>query len=159
MHRKVTGTATYATSDDAEKTGYFKLPQMPQSTSDFPTPFGSESYADADEMPEGLIVDDKTKKRLLRQLMFAFDNYQEPEIIEMSKKILKMPSQLSKLLKLTTIAEEIEAAAEEGGGFDEYLYDALRSTRSQIRMYGKDVEFYDDDGKNIERTFWPWEKR
>ena len=159
-----TNTCLYADVNDGEKTGYFQLPQM-GNTNDVPDSRGVRSYEDNyNEMPDDLPIDDATKKRLFRQLLFAFDNYQEPEIIQISQKILKMPAQLKKLLQLTIRAEKIEAAAEEGGGFDEYLYDALRSTRSEIRMYGKDAEFYDDDGKDIrgtdkDRFFWPWERK
>lgn len=157
-------THLFADLDDTEKTGYFQLPQR-DNQGDYPFPLLSRSYEDTyTELPEDLSIDDAMKKRLCRQLLFAFDNYQEPEIIQMSQKILKMPAQLKKLLQLTNRAEEIEAAAEEGGGFDEYLYDALRSTRSEIRMYGKDVDFFDDDGKDIRGTdkdgfHWPWERK
>lgn len=75
--------------------------------------------------------------------------FQTWEVSLMSDKIQKMPSQLKKLLELTIRAEKIEEAAEENEGFDEYLYDALRVTRSEIRMYGKDVDFYDIDGNDL----------
>ena len=163
IHHRRTQTGLNAVTEEYEKTGYFRLPKIDSSTR-YPSPFDSGSYDDTDDMmPDVVPIDSETKRRLLRQLMFAFDNYREPEIIDMSKRLFKMPSQLKKLLQLTTIAEEIEAAAEAGGGFDEYLYDALRSTRSEIRMYGKDAEFFDEEGRDIrgtdqEYSFWPWER-
>ena len=159
-----TDTCLFADADDGEKGGYFQLPNL-DNTEDVLYSRSLRSFEDNyNEMPDDLPVDDAMKKRLFRQLLFAFDNYQEPEIIQICQKILKMPAQLKKLLQLTTRAEEIEAAAEEGGGFDEYLYDALRSTRSEIRMYGKDAEFYDEEGNDIrgmdkDRFLWPWESK
>ena len=159
-----TDTCLFADVDDGEKSGYFQLPKL-DNIEDVRYSRSLRSFEDNyNEMPDNLPVDDAMKKRLFRQLLFAFDNYQEPEIIQICQKILKMPAQLKKLLQLTTRAEEIEAAAEEGGGFDEYLYDALRSTRSEIRMYGKDAEFYDEEGNDIrgmdkDRFLWPWESK
>jgi hypothetical protein len=153
-----------AKPNDAELTGYFQLPEI-DSSSAYTSREYITSYEDDNDPginPEK--IDEATKRRLYRQLLFAFDNYQESEIMEMCKKILQMPSQLSKILQLTIRAEDIEAAAEKGGGFDEYLYDALRTTRSEIRMYGKDVEFFDDEGKDIRGSssgpsFWPWGRK
>lgn len=78
----------------------------------------------------------------------------------MTAMILKMPFQLSKLLQLMRIAEDIESIAEKNGGFDEYMYDALRTVRSQIRMYGKDAELGEDYQAALRkgRFIWPWEK-
>ena len=150
--------------DDAELTGYFQLPEI-DSSSAYTSREYSSSYEDNDGPAlNSEKIDEITKKRLYRQLLFAFDNYQESEIMDMSVKILQMPSQLSKILQLTIKAESIEAAAEKAGGFDEYLYDALRTTRSEIRMYGKDVEFFDDDGNDLRGfpsapSFWPWNRK
>lgn len=153
-----------AKPDDAELTGYFQLPEI-DSSSAYKSREKLRPYEDdEDTASDSEKVDEATKRRLYRQLLFAFDNYQEFEIMKMSKKILLMPSQLAKLIQLTIRAEDIEAAAEKGGGFDEYLYDALRTTRSEIRMYGKDVEFFDDEGKDLRGLpsgppFWPWGRR
>lgn len=159
-----TSICLQAKPDDAELTGYFQLPEI-DSISANKSREQLRPYEDnEDAASDSEKVDEATKRRLYRQLQFAFDNYQEFEIMQMSKKILLMPSQLSKIIQLTIRAEDIEAAAEKGGGFDEYLYDALRTTRSEIRMYGKDVEFFDDEGNDLRGLpsgppFWPWGRR
>lgn len=159
-----TSNCLQAKPNDAELTGYFQLPEI-DSSSAYSSGEYVRSYEDnTDPARDSQEIDEATKRRLYRQLLFAFDNYQESEIMEMSKKILQMPSQLAKILQLTIRAEDIEAAAEKGGGFDEYLYDALRTTRSEIRMYGKDVEFFDDEGKDLRGissgpSFWPWGRK
>lgn len=127
-----------------ENTGFFRLPERGNAGNNevsFPE-------IDYEGEQEDLPADDLTKNRVYRQLLFAFDNYQEWEIREMNQKIQKMPLQFQKLLLLTVTAEQIEAAAEKEGGFDEYLYDSLRTCRSSIRMWGKDAEFFDMDGND-----------
>ena len=149
-----------AATEDPEKTGYFRLPESSSGNS-FQNPLNTELFDEVyDEIERSVQIDNPTIERLYRQLLFAFDNYQESEVKQMTSLILKMPFQLSKLLQLMKIAEDIESSAEKNGGFDDYMYDALRTVRSQIRMYGKDAELGEDYqaafGKG--RFIWPWEK-
>jgi hypothetical protein len=78
---------------------------------------------------------------------------------------------VQRLLALTDDAEEIERAAEArarqpGAGLED-LYDAMRTVRSRVRMYGKDGELYlsppgdgdDGAGRQEQATFrWPWQQ-
>ena len=149
-----------AATEDPEKTGYFRLPESSSGESS-QNPLNTESYDEVyDEIERSVQIDNPTTERLYRQLLFAFDNYQESEVKQMTAMILKMPFQLSKLLQLMRIAEDIESIAEKNGGFDEYMYDALRTVRSQIRMYGKDAELGEDYQAALRkgRFIWPWEK-
>ena len=149
-----------AAKEDPEKTGFFRLPEVSRVEGSL-RPVDMESFNQLDdEIERSVQLDNLTTERLYRQLLFAFDNYQEIEIKQMTSKILKMPFQLSKLLQLMTIAEDIENSAEQNGGFDEYMYDALRTVRSQIRMYGKDAELGEDYqvAPVKGRFIWPWER-
>ena len=149
----------HATTADSEMTGFFRLPESSRIEGPL-RPIDMVLYNEFDEIERSVVIDNPTLERLYRQLLFAFDNYQESEIKQMTSMILKMPFQLSKLLQLMRIAEGIERTAEQNGGFDEYMYDALRTVRSQMRMYGKDAELGEDyqvaSGKS--RFIWPWER-
>jgi hypothetical protein len=139
-----------------ENTGFFRLPEKGNSSNNEKS-FPEIGYDDG--IQEDITIDDLTKNRVYRQLLFAFDNYQGWEIKEMNQKLQNMPLQFQKLLLLTVTAEQIEAAAEKEGGFDEYLYDSLRTCRSSIRMWGKDAEFFDMDGndkRGLEKPFFSW---
>lgn len=65
-----------------------------------------------------------------------------------------------KLKQLTIIAEEIEEEASNDMTTTttmEYLYDNMRTTRSQIRMYSKSL-FYNDNNNNRDRSFFDFFK-
>ena len=149
--------------------GYFKLSEAGKTTKDF-TP------SEEQELPSS---SSNLKDRVLRQLVNAFDNLPEWEVEIMYRK-LTAPSSSSqssidrsyivgRLVDLTKIAEDIEDEAERRGGSNiEDLSDNIRTIRSQLRMYGKDADFYDDQGERVEynsalsRAFrdmkWPWAK-
>lgn len=149
-----------AATEDPEKTGFFRLPEVSRVEGSL-RPTDMESFNELDdEIERSVQLDNLTTERLYRQLLFAFDNYQESEIKQITSMILKMPFQLSKLLQLMKVAEDIEKSAEQNGGFDEYMYDALRTVRSQIRMYGKDAELGEDYqvAPVKGRIIWPWER-
>ena len=149
-----------AATEDPENTGFFRLPEVSRGKGSLRS-IDMESFNELDdEIERSVQLDNLTTGRLYRQLLFAFDNYQESEIKQMTSMILKMPFQLSKLLQLMKIAEDIENSAEQNGGFDEYMYDALRTVRSQIRMYGKDAELGEDyQVAPVKKRFiWPWER-
>lgn len=66
-----------------------------------------------------------------------------------------------KLKQLTIIAEEIEEEASNDMTTTttmEYLYDNMRTTRSQIRMYSKSLFYNDNNNNNKERSFFDFLK-
>eukprot|EP00607_Mallomonas_marina_P002022 CAMPEP_0182429268 /NCGR_PEP_ID=MMETSP1167-20130531/25642_1 /TAXON_ID=2988 /ORGANISM="Mallomonas Sp, Strain CCMP3275" /LENGTH=158 /DNA_ID=CAMNT_0024612685 /DNA_START=198 /DNA_END=674 /DNA_ORIENTATION=+ len=141
---------------------------------------GAEPYLGISDESNGLLRsqnnDEEIKPRVLRQMEYAFDNYQIFEIHDMHRRLWLAGEKsseaqyvCSQLMQLTIQAEEIEAEAErrqKNGSSNnnsygmEDLADAMRVIRSSIRMYGKDAEFCSDDGVyNPTPDFkWPWQK-
>ena len=150
------------TADNDSSTGYFRLPNE-ESSQDLDNYFLDDGENNMQSKQKPTNVDDDTRKSILRQLEFAFDNYQPWEVIEMSEKLYKMPEQFTKIRELCLRLDSLEAIAETQG-WSENMVDVLRSTRSEIRMYGKDTEFYDFEGNrkespSIQIPFWPFGKR
>ena len=150
--------------DDSSSTGYFRLPNDENNQDVFPLDnYFLEKDGQGKQSKQNDVNDATTRQSVLRQLEFAFDNYQPWEVIEMSEKLYKMPEQFSKIRELCLRLDSLEAMAETQG-WSENMVDVLRSTRSEIRMYGKDTEFYDFEGNrnespSIQFPFWPFGKR
>jgi len=101
------------------------------------------------------------RERVLEQMILAFDNLPGPEVEEMHRALWNAKDEnegalnsCTNLIKWTLSAEEIEGEAvkrTEGNssiqGLED-LEDAMRVTRSMIRMFGKDADFCrsNDDG-------------
>ena len=91
---------------------------------------------------------------VLRQMVFAFDNYPEAEVAGLLEALVSAASRgeaeaersLQKLVALTRRMEDLETAAASGRADPEMLADDARSLRSQIRMWGKDGERYTQAG-------------
>lgn len=66
-----------AAANENENTGFFKLglSQIGNQASE-PTIVESYSEENKDDKEKDIVLDEKTKKRVLRQLTFAFDHYQ-----------------------------------------------------------------------------------
>ena len=148
--------------NDDDSSGYFRLPNDESNQDDLDNYFLEDGEGKQSKQKPATI-DEVTRKSVLRQLEFAFDHYQPWEVIEMSEKLFNMPEQFTKIRQLCLRLESIEAIAETQG-WSENMVDVLRSTRSEIRMYGKDTEFYDFEGNrnespSIQFPFWPFGKR
>lgn len=118
----------------------------------------------------GQFADSEVQRLVVKQMVYAFDNLPVFEVQSMFKRLWKGainngPYQYSciKLIELSKIASEIEdeyVRRQDKGQEYEDLTDNIRVLRSQIRMYGKDAEFYDDDGNyNIPKFTWPWMRK
>jgi hypothetical protein len=139
------------------KSGVFRLPKDNEV---FPLLNNYFLEPELEEVEQPGSLDPTTRNSIVRQLEMAFDNYQPWEIIEMSEKLFLMPQQLEKVREIVRRLESIEVYAEKQGGWDENLVDALRSSRSQVRMWAKDTEFYDTKGNKKEQvSMWPWNRR
>jgi len=98
----------------------------------------------------------------------AFDNLPESEVVDMGRRIFLGKTEnhqrtQNALFNLSQQAEDIRSLAIErsnsGYAYDD-LEEAIRVVRSQIRMYGKDADFYTSTG-DFEPPIpfaWPWEK-
>ena len=151
-----------ADGDDANaessKSGYFRLPKDNEvfPLDNYFLEPGNEEMDETSDSP----LDGETRNSIVRQLEMAFDNYQPWEIIEMSEKLFVMPEQLEKVRELVRRLDSLEEYAAKQGGWDENLVDAMRSSRSEVRMWAKDTEFYDTNGNRKEQvTLWPWNRR
>lgn len=148
--------------DDANteinRSGYFRLPKDNEV---FPLDnYFLEPGNEEMDAPSDSPLDAETRNSIVRQLEMAFDNYQPWEIIEMSEKLFVMPEQLEKVRELVRRLDSLEEYAAKQGGWDENLVDAMRSSRSEVRMWAKDTEFYDTNGNRKEQvTLWPWNRR
>lgn len=115
------------------------------------------------------------KRRVQAQLLRAFDNLQDFEVRDMAQLIFlgSTAEHLAcqrNLLRITRQCEELQAAAANPErlplGQIEYMEDMYRSLLSELRMYGKDADFFLPDGSVVEasqRGFlanlkWPWSK-
>ena len=159
-------TLCVSQSDSYDSTGYFRIPE------NSPGNLPNEVIVEKDENAEEDLSNKSVILRVLNQMELAFDNLPPQEVKLMLDKLLltsatsaQIKASCVKLIKLTELAEEIENAAilreksNADAGFED-LYDAIRTVRSQIRMYGKDSDFCGDDGIYRPYEFkWPWEKR
>lgn len=115
------------------------------------------------------------KRRVQAQLLRAFDNLQDFEVRDMAQLIFlgSTAEHLAcqrNLLRITRQCEELQAAAANPErlplGQIEYMEDMYRSLLSELRMYGKDADFFLPNGSIVEasqRGFlaklkWPWSK-
>ena len=94
------------------------------------------------------------RKKVLRQMVAAFDNLPEQEVEHMFEKLTceneatmnERSDIMFKLVDLANRAYEVESHLWEGKYNSDELVDAIRSIRSEIRMYAKDLDFYDQFG-------------
>ena len=94
------------------------------------------------------------QSKVLRQMVFAFDNYQEAEVEALLSALVDAASRgeadaersLRKLALLTRQMLSLEKAASRGSEELVVLEDQARALRAQIRMWGKDGERYLDQG-------------
>lgn len=124
------------------------------------------------------------RSRVLRQMYFAFDNLREEEVECMYSKLtcnneetlIERSDIMSKIVELSKRAEDIEdivykEANLRGSSYNQFdeLADAIRSLRSEIRMYGKDADKYNELGekqavisplqKAISDLKFPWQRK
>ena len=94
------------------------------------------------------------RKKVLRQMVASFDNLPEQEVEHMFEKLTcenkatmnERSDIMFKLLDLANRAYEVESHLKEDKYNSDELVDAIRSIRSEIRMYAKDLDFYDQFG-------------
>jgi hypothetical protein len=94
----------------------------------------------------------EVEQRVLRQLVAAFDNYREDEVVALLRALVTAASiegvasdeaarSLAKLAGLTVAMEGLESSAVAGVP-QELFVDDVRTLHGQLRMYGKDGEKY-----------------
>jgi hypothetical protein len=139
-----------------EDSGFFKLPEL--NSRALEGDFGDLNDVDdriSATIDKSLKNDESLTERVRRQLLYAFDHFQPWEIDYMSSKLWSMPEELKTIIELTKELEMIEETAEERGGWDEYLIDALRVARSRIRMYAGNAA---PPSEPMPQLKWPWGK-
>ena len=153
--------AVLAQSDDADTSGYFRLPSDNEI---FPLNYFLEAPVDDDNNKGGAkaTLDEQTVAMIERQLESSFDNYQPWETKDIAAKLLLLPEQLERVRVLALKLDGIERIGD-ARGWDEGLVDMLRTTRSEVRMYAKDAELYQfspGSRSQLERkkepSFWSW---
>ena len=174
---KPTRRSTVRTSVVNNAGGYFKLPDDNDSLQ---YSYFQDNGGDPQESPG------KVQKRIIRQLINAFDNLPASEVELMFEKLsvnlgsssstsIERLNLIKKLKEFTILAENIEDEAERrlesqnSNVSMEDLEDSIRVIRSQLRMYAKDAEFYDEFGEKLPNSDgtsalmialkslkWPW---
>jgi len=154
-----------AAANEADTSGYFRLPADNEV---FPLEYFSEApVRDSDGVRAAAELDEQTRATIERQLESSFDNYQSWETQEMAAKLLFMPETLERVRVLALKLNSIEKMGETAG-WTEGLVDMLRTTRSEMRMWGKESELYEfvpGSRSRLQRknegSFWPkpwWQK-
>ena len=100
------------------------------------------------------------KEEVFRHMVMAFDNLPEEEVECMFEKLTceneetadERSDIMFKLVALTAKVNVVETHLRDDEYDREGLVDALRSIRSEIRMYAKDLDLYDQSGQRRQAT-------
>lgn len=114
---------------------------------------------------------DEDIRRVQNVMLLAFDNLQDFEIREMNEKIFRgmTTEHVNCQSNLNRIALQVEALQNAVNQYEtlpfgtiEYMQDQYRSLLSQVRMYGKDAEWFTSSGDIVplqDRGFkFPWSR-
>ena len=145
--------------------GVFKLPGDVFGEEEGKDNAVTEFITDDEKNVDATIGNRSGGKEVLRQMVMAFDNLPEEEVEYMFNKLTcenevtrnERSDIMFKLVDLTKRANEVEKyVGDTRYNYDE-LADAIRSIRSEIRMYAKDLDFYDQNG-NKQKLVSPFER-